>query len=167
MARVTCNICKADNRDAIEAAGEKATNGQMTWAAAAREFGIPDQRSLQNHMEKHYVSEVVSAVATQRETFEGQVLRTYEELIAEAENEPDPHLRALTLQEAHNTLGIPHTRPSQENLLKTRKQKQDEQAQQNSMSALAWFITKMSHSAVAPPVPVEVLTLELPPGGEE
>lgn len=163
MPRPSCNICKADNRDDIEALGVAALAKKMSWTAAAKEGGVPAYKSLQNHMEKHFTSEVAGS---QEETDEFQLLvnETYEAIVAEAKLTPDPHRRSELLEEAHNLKGLPHTKPSQEHLQRIRKERREAAKTATQMELMVAFGAQAFRQV---PQPVEVLTLELPPGGED
>lgn len=159
MPRITCNICKSEQRSAMEALGLQVQAGQATWNSAAREWSLSDPRSLKNHMEKHYVAVDVEA----EDEFLAMVQQTYREIVAEAQLTLDPHRRSELLEEAHNVRGLPHTKASQENLQRIRKERREAQKTATQLELMVAFGAQAFRQL---PQPVEPITLEILPGDD-
>lgn len=117
----TCKICLHDERDAIEEVALRATLGEMSWRAVAKEAGLSHHQSLQNHMQKHYVAPVAPQVQALTAPDTNDLMADSIQELKEQMRIAPPEVKPLYAVAIKNLAGLNETKPSQQHLIQALK----------------------------------------------
>jgi len=148
-----CSICASEVQSELEGLANQALRGDISWREAARLGGLTHPAGLQNHMEKHYISDVEVMEAEVQTTLEQKVVEAKGNLMADFDNQP-PDVQALRLVAAHNLDGLLTSKPSQAHLMAALKAVHEIQGLKTENQLLLAFANRKFNKAVtASPAP--------------
>ncbi len=162
MSRATrCQVCLAPNQSAIEAVGERALRGDLSWRAAAREAGMEDRyASLKTHMESHFVEAQVREVEDEMEV---AIKDAVQDLYRQMRSAP-AEVKPLYAAAIRNLQGLRDTKPSQQHLIAALKTIQEMTGMRQEQRLMLHFAEAMfGVGAPEEPLAIEAEAIEVEP----
>lgn len=120
MSHNPCSVCTAENVEELEELGRLVLAGEISWRESARRGGLNHYKKLQNHMARHYVSELAVEENRFENDVEAEVLETQRLLLEKSKVSP-PEVRPMYLAAIYNLGQLAKTRPSQSVLVQALK----------------------------------------------
>ncbi len=157
-----CSICIHLSQPDIEAAGNRAINGDLSWRAAAAMFDVRSQ-PLKHHMLTHVLQPEVAAAQAELTNEMDLLIQEAKEGLLEQFRLSPADVKPLILVAIQNLDGLRNTKPSMETLIRALKTVQEMTGMKSQQRLMVDFAKAMYAPRESPALSVskpEVLQVD-------